>query len=100
MREHKGSPEDLWIVEWPPGATTSSREKIGRAKEAEDLLGGLVKIAKGGYSETLFVVLLGAQVRCREYAKAVEASDRKARAESLRAELREIEAAEEGGGDV
>ncbi len=39
----------------------------------------------------LFVALMDAKVRCKKYRQAVEAADKEARAESLRAELRELE---------
>ena len=97
MRDRDGAPEDLWIVEWPPGVE-DSREKVRRAREAEKLLGGLVDVAQGGYSEALFVVLMDAQVRCREYVKRIHAADNEARTEALREELREVEAAIERGG--
>ncbi|MDP9474805.1 MAG: hypothetical protein M3R38_03795 [Actinomycetota bacterium] len=92
MSEGKGSPEDLWIVELPPGIETS-RDKIAFAGAAERLLGGLVDVAQGGRSDALFVVLMDAKIRCKRYAKLVEASDLEARAERLRAELREVEGA-------
>ena len=97
MRDRDGAPEDLWIVEWPPGVE-DSREKVRRAREAEKLLGGLVDVAIGGRSEALFVVLMDAKVRCREYVRRIHAADNEARAEALRAELRELEAEMERGG--
>ena len=89
-------PEDLWLVEWP--TDYPAREIPRRFREAERLLDGLIDIAQRGTSDVLFVVLADAKVRCKKYRRAVEAADREARAETLRAELRELEAAEEGGG--
>ena len=53
-------------------------------------------IAQGGGSDVLFAVLVDAKARCKKYRRAVEASNREACIESLRAELRELEAAEQG----
>ncbi len=86
------SPEDLWIVEWPL-SLDSSREKIAAARSAEKLLEGLIDVAQGGRSDALFVVLMDAKVRCKKYIQTIEAGDKQARIETLRAELRELEAA-------